>query len=164
MAERPLAIVDIDGVVADVRHRLHHVERRPKNWDAFFDAVGDDPVHPEGVALVKVLEEDHDVVFLTGRPRRIERTTQRWLRDNGMGAHRLVMRRGGDRRPAAVAKVELLRELAEGREVAIVVDDDALVVEALQRAGFAVLHADWETRRPAEDAALRDAQETDGRT
>ena len=27
--ERPLAIVDIDGVLADVRHRLVHVQRRP---------------------------------------------------------------------------------------------------------------------------------------
>ena len=38
MSERPLAIVDIDGVVADVRHRLVHVQSRPKDWDAFFDA------------------------------------------------------------------------------------------------------------------------------
>ena len=36
---RPLAIVDIDGVVADVRHRLHHLDRRPKNWSAFFAAA-----------------------------------------------------------------------------------------------------------------------------
>ena len=33
---RPLAIFDIDGVVADVRHRLHHLESRPKGWDEFF--------------------------------------------------------------------------------------------------------------------------------
>jgi hypothetical protein len=27
--QRPLAVVDIDGVLADVRHRLHHVKNRP---------------------------------------------------------------------------------------------------------------------------------------
>ena len=49
---RPLAIIDLDGVVADARHRLHHLETRPKDWDAFFAAAVDDDAHPEGVAIV----------------------------------------------------------------------------------------------------------------
>lgn len=35
-ARKPLAVFDIDGVLADVRHRLPHVQGRPKDWDAFF--------------------------------------------------------------------------------------------------------------------------------
>ena len=50
MDPRPLAVVDIDGVVADVRHRLHFIEGRPRQWDRFFAAAGDDPPQPEGVA------------------------------------------------------------------------------------------------------------------
>ena len=38
-SERPLAIVDLDGVVADVRHRLHHLEGRRKDWGRFFAAA-----------------------------------------------------------------------------------------------------------------------------
>jgi hypothetical protein len=41
--DRPLAVFDIDGVLADVRHRLHLVEGRPKDWDGFFAAAADDP-------------------------------------------------------------------------------------------------------------------------
>ena len=37
-----VAVVDIDGVVADVRHRLHHVADRPKDWRSFFAAAADD--------------------------------------------------------------------------------------------------------------------------
>jgi hypothetical protein len=48
---RPLAIFDIDGVLADVRHRVHHLEGRRKDWGAFFQAAPRDGLHPEGLAL-----------------------------------------------------------------------------------------------------------------
>src|SRR5262245_49979 len=43
LAPGPAVLVDIDGVVADAGHRLHLVERRPRDWDAFFAAAADDP-------------------------------------------------------------------------------------------------------------------------
>src|SRR5690606_16619180 len=122
------------GVVADVRHRLHHIERRPKDWDAFFAAAGDDPPHREGLELVAALVRDHEVVFLTGRPRRIEPAARRWLDEHGLGGHRLVMRPDGEWLPAARLKVRLLRELAQGRAVAVVVDDDPDVLAAMTAA------------------------------
>jgi phosphoglycolate phosphatase-like HAD superfamily hydrolase len=165
VTERPLAVFDIDGVVADVRHRLRYVERRPKDWDAFFDAAVDDPPHPEGVDLVREhVASGHDVVFLTGRPERCRRDTERWLGEQGIGGFPLHMRPARDRRPAAVVKVQLLARLAADREVAVVVDDDELVVEALRRAGWNVVHADWEVRAAAEQAALLEAQELEGRS
>ncbi|MBA3955457.1 MAG: hypothetical protein H0X58_02180 [Acidimicrobiia bacterium] len=48
-APRPLAVVDIDGVLADVGHRLHFLDRRPKDWKGFFAAARTDPPHPEGI-------------------------------------------------------------------------------------------------------------------
>ena len=51
MDARPLAVFDIDGVLADVSHRLPFVARRPKDWDAFFAAAVDDPPFAQGVAL-----------------------------------------------------------------------------------------------------------------
>lgn len=162
--DRPLAIVDIDGVVADVRHRLHHLERRPKNWKAFFaDAERDEP-HVEGVELVRLLAAEHEIIFLTGRPGNLKWATKKWLERHGMGGHRLVMRPGGDRRPAAMVKVELLAELGEGRQVEIVVDDDDAVIAAMRAAGYTTLHATWEQRAIDEQSALAEAQEHEGRT
>jgi dihydroorotase len=46
------------------------------------------------------------------------------------------MRPPGDGRPAAQQKVRLLRELAAGRRVAVVVDDDPAVLEAMAEAGM----------------------------
>ena len=162
--QRPLAIVDIDGVVADVRHRVHYVEQRPKDWKRFFAAAVDDDPHPEGLAVIDKLREDHDVVFLTGRPEHLRGDTVAWLARHDLAGHPLHMRPEGDRGPSARFKVRELRRLARGRTVAIVVDDDDLVIAAMREAGYTTLHADWETRDAAEQAALVEAQEVEGRT
>ena len=162
--DRPVAFVDLDGVLADVRHRLHHLTGGRKDWDAFFDAAPQDSLHPEGKAVVDRLRPDHEVVYLTGRPERCRADTERWLARHGLDGHDLVMRSGRDRRPAAVVKVETIARRFAGRQVAVVVDDDDRVVAAMRAAGHAVLHADWEQRLAEADAALDAAQEVEGRT
>ena len=164
MTERPLAIIDIDGVVADVRHRLHHVESRPKDWDAFYAAAADDPAHAEGLAVVTRLAADHEVVFVTGRPAWLRAVTQTWLDANGLGAHALHMRSSRDRAPGRIIKPAVVARLAEGRTVGVVVDDDADVLAAMGEQGWPTFHADWERRPAEEDAALHEAQEAEGRT
>lgn len=160
MTERPLAVFDIDGVLADVRHRLTHVESRPKNWDAFFAAAVDDPPLEQGVALCLESAKDCEVVYVTGRPERCRADTVGWFARHGLPEGRLSMRNERDRRPARVAKPELLRRLADGRVVAVVVDDDLQVCDAYEAAGWRVLRATWMTAAPA----LHEAQESDGRT
>ncbi|HEV2891223.1 MAG TPA: hypothetical protein VGX28_12680 [Frankiaceae bacterium] len=156
----PLAIVDIDGVVADVRHRLHHIESSPKNWGAFFARADRDPPLAEGVERVRALADTHEVVYLTGRPERLRRVTAAWLERHGIGGHELVMRRHGDFRPAKLAKAEELRRLADGRTVAVVLDDDPEVCEALRAEGWPVEQATWVPH----SRTLRAAQEREGRT
>jgi hypothetical protein len=158
--ERPYAAIDIDGVLADVRHRLHFVERRPKDWDAFFAAAPDDPLLEEGRAVVAQLEPEHDIVYLSGRPERCRRDTIAWLHRNALPEGRLVLRRPRDFRPASLTKVELLRRLGSEKPVAVLVDDDPQVCAAARAAGFTVLDATWMTR----PASLVEAQERDGRT
>ena len=157
---RPIAVIDLDGVVADVRHRLRHLESRPRDWDAFFAGIPDDPVLPEGRAVVEQLAPDHDLVYLTGRPERTRVATEAWLSRHQLPRGELIMRRNGDRRPAKVAKPSLLRKLADGRQVAVVVDDDPAVCDALTGQGWPVLVADWMTR----PESLQTAQEQLGGT
>ncbi|CAN5858171.1 hypothetical protein BH18ACT2_BH18ACT2_20030 [soil metagenome] len=166
---KPVAVVDLDGVVADVRHRLRHLEPRPgrrarKDWRAFFAAAGDDDVHPEGLAIVQKLAADHDVVFVTGRPSHVRNVTETWLDEHGLGRHELIMRPDGDHRPAPVVKVELLAAIAAERPIAVVVDDDRRVLEAVAAAGHPTFLADWERRPQSADAALHQAQDVEGRT
>jgi phosphatidate phosphatase APP1 len=157
---RPLAVIDIDGVVADVRHRLHLIESRPKRWDAFFAASAADPPLETGLALVRELAADHDVVWLTGRPERNRDLTERWLAAHGLPDGTLLMRRERDFRPAREAKRDQLRRLRRDREIAVVVDDDPAVVATLAEDGFPVRLADWLPH----SSTLRKAQEQEGRT
>ncbi len=160
MNRRPVAVFDLDGTLADTRHRLHHVESTPKDWTAFFRAADQDPPLEAGIALAQEWAERCDLAYVTGRPERCRRATRSWLADRGLPRGTLSMRSPRDFRPARVAKLELLRELAREREVAVVVDDDTQVCDAYRRAGFEVVHADW--MPPAE--VLHRAQEDTGRT
>jgi hypothetical protein len=153
-----LAVFDVDGVVADVRHRLHHLERR-HSWNAFFDAADRDTLLAEGANLVADLAREHDIVWLTGRPEWLRTVTSDWLAEHGLPAGELFLRPAGDYRPAARYKVSTLRHLAP-RGIAAVIDDDDEVVQAALRAGFPAVLADWVPR----GAALRRAQDRDGRT
>jgi hypothetical protein len=172
-----LVVLDIDGVLADVRHRLHHLARRPKDWDAFFAAATGDDVLEVGAQFAQQAATTHDVVYLTGRPERLRAPTEAWLRRHTLPAGRLLMRRDGDHRPSAVVKLQELRRLRRQSPVDLLVDDDPSVVEAARAAGFVVRHADWmpapERVRPGAQAnhdvlfgidLLHEGQQRDGRT
>ena len=131
-----IAVIDIDGVLADASHRERFVRTRPKDWAAFFDAVTDDAVIAEGRELVSNLSRDHEIVLLSGRPERTRPDTEEWLARQGIGYARLVLRPDRDHRPAPLFKSEALTALGGPEVVAVVVDDDETVVEALRVLGY----------------------------
>ncbi|WP_017240672.1 phosphatase domain-containing protein [Streptomyces sp. SS] len=157
---RPLAVFDLDNTLAATAHRQHYLERKPKDWDAFFAAAPDDPPLDEGIGLCREAAEECEVVYLTGRPERCRRATVEWLAEQGLPEGAVHMRRPRDFRPARVTKVEVLRRLAADRTVRMLVDDDTAVCDAAEEAGFRVVRARW--AEPSE--ALREAQEKEGRT
>ena len=164
--QRPTVVVfDIDGVLADVRHRLRFVERKPKDWDSFFGAMDGDGPLDAGIALAQDhAAEGHRIVYLTGRNEDYRSLTRDWLARHGLPDGRLVMRRSDDRRPARVFKPAALRRIARDVRVVSVVDDDAAVVAVLARDGWPVVHATWMTPDVEAQATLFDAQEVDGRS
>ena len=156
-----VAVFDIDGVLADVRHRLHHIESGRRDWDGFFASVSDDPALAEGCqAALQAVASGLTLIYLTGRPERCRPDTLQWLSEQGLPEGELIMRRDSDRRPARVLKVEALRRIASRAQVAYLVDDDAEVVAAAADAGFAARLADWVPRQEP----LTQAQETLGRS
>ncbi|MFE9450839.1 hypothetical protein [Streptomyces sp. NPDC006739] len=158
--KRPIAVFDIDNTLSDTAHRQRFLERRPRDWDAFFAAAPEDPPIAEGVALALRSARECEVVYLTGRPERCRRDTLDWLAAHGLPEGRVHMRGDADRRPARFTKLAILRRLARGREVRVLVVDDDLVCDDAERAGFTVVRARWADR----SAALEQAQETEGRT
>ncbi|MDW8811107.1 hypothetical protein P1P68_41460 [Streptomyces scabiei] len=158
--DRPLAVFDLDNTLADTAHRQRFLERKPRDWNAFFAAAPQDPPLAEGVALARESARECEVLYLTGRPERCRRDTVDWLAAHGLPEGRIRMRRDNDRRPARRTKLEILRDLARTREIRVLVDDDELVCADAERAGFRVVRARW----AANSAALQEAQEGEGRT
>jgi hypothetical protein len=154
-----VAVFDIDGVVADVRHRLHFLAGRHKNWNGFFAAAAADPPLAVGVALAHDLAERHELVWLTGRPDWLREVTQDWLGANGLPESPLHMRPVRDYRPARQYKLGVLRMLSPG-PIAAFIDDDDEVIEAALAAGYPASLADWVPRAQS----LRDAQDRLGRS
>jgi hypothetical protein len=157
---RPIAVVDIDGVLADVRHRLGYLDKRPKDWGGFFRAAPRDPPLTVGLETVRRLAEVCEVVYLSGRPEHCRRDTEAWFRRHQVPEGDLHLRPRNDFRPAREVKVEVLRRLSRRAPVSVLVDDDPQVLAAARDAGFDVLPATWMGDAPL----LHEAQEEEGRT
>jgi uncharacterized HAD superfamily protein len=132
----PIAIVDIDGTIADVNHRLHFVRGRGrKDWKRFFNAMHEDRPIPKVIDWVRALAKDHEIVLVTGRPEEYRDVTERWLRENDVPYARLLMRGLGDRRQDVVTKSELVSTLDRNR-IDLAIDDRPPVCEAYRAMGI----------------------------
>lgn len=161
----PLAVFDIDGVLADVRHRLWTLESRPKDWDLFFALASQDAVLTPGLQTVQAeLGRGHEIAYLSGRPEQCRRDTRDWLARHGFPSAPLHLRPAADRRPARMVKPELLRALEREHLIVAVYDDDADVIATLLDLGYPATHVTWMHASDSDQGALFDAQESEGRT
>ena len=155
-------IFDIDGTLADVGHRRHHVRGGNKDWIAFNAKMVDDPPHRD-VCLLAELLGDHPLVnqgaiklfLFSGRSEDNRAQTEKWLlihaRSYFQKAEALLMRAEGDTRADTIVKKEMLDSIqAQGHEVRFVVDDRPSVIAMWKANGITVLQHDdggWETER-----------------
>ena len=135
-------VVDVDGVLADNRHRLPFLDRRPKDWESFFRTAGADAPLAAGLRLLEVLDSDLTIVLLTGRPARLRDLTVDWLQRHGVCWDLLGMRPDADRSAAASLKRRAVDALAGlGWEIVLAIDDEPAVAEAYHRAGVPCFRA-----------------------
>ena len=165
-----LAVFDVDGVLADVAHRRHHVAGARRNWDAFFAAAGDDPPLGVGVALaLRTHAAGHQVIYLSGRPERLRRLTEQWLSRQGLPRGEVLLRPDADYSPAARIKLAGLRRLSRHDDIALYVDDDAWVVDAVRATtppivAGRILLADWQPGGARGRRTMTQLQQRFGRT
>ena len=121
----PAVVFDLDGVLSDAASRQHFLERGRRDWNAFFDACGDDPLIEEVARLIDLLDGRLRVVLLTGRPLRVQPQTLAWLRRYGLRWDLLVMRDYGDYAAAREFKRETVHDLrAAGFDLRLAFEDD----------------------------------------
>jgi hypothetical protein len=128
-------VFDVDGVLSDAVGRQHFIEHGRRDWDAFFEACGDDPVIGEVVRLLELLDPRLQVILLTGRPMRVQPQTLGWLERYGLRWDLLVMRSRGDYSQVTWFKRDTVDELrAFGFDLRLAFEDDP--------SNFAMFHAE----------------------
>jgi predicted kinase len=141
-------ICDIDGTLADCRHRLHHVLPGGKrDWDAFFSEMAEDKCISPVADLICAAHSHYRVVLCSGRPEKYRAVTVEWLDLHGIDYDALYMRPDDDTRADHIVKAQILRGIREdGYEPFIVIDDRQSVVDMWRDAGLVCLQA-----APAQD-------------
>lgn len=137
----PCVIFDIDGTLADISHRRHHVENRPKNWKAFNAAMHMDKPNEPIVRLAGMfVKQGVPIVACSGREEIYKAQTSIWLLENNVWHQGLYMRKEKDYRADDIVKSELLDQiLADGWQPWLVVDDRSRVVEMWRARGLTCL-------------------------
>jgi phosphoglycolate phosphatase-like HAD superfamily hydrolase len=121
----PAVVFDLDGVLSDAASRQHYLEGPSRDWDAFFEACGDDPLIEEVARLLGLLDPGLAIVLLTARPTRVQAQTLAWLHRYGLRWDLLVMRPDGDYSSAREFKRSSVRQLRKaGFDLVLSFEDD----------------------------------------
>lgn len=138
---RPAVIFDMDGTLANCRHRLHFV-RGPgkKNWQKFFEQGKDDPPKVEIIRLAVELSINNSILIASGRPEHLRKDTERWLKQQNVPYDAIFLRKDNDRRPDGTVKSEMLALMhAQGYSPWLAVDDRDSAVQAWRDLGITCL-------------------------
>ena len=138
-------IVDLDGTLANIEHRLYLIGQKNPDWRGFFEACTDDLPIIEVITIVEILARSDlcsrkNIFILSGREETVRALTERWLEKHLKCEYVLAMRGKGDRRPDHLVKKELALELdLKPENVLCVFDDRTSVVEMWRKEGFRCL-------------------------
>ena len=141
-----IIVFDLDGTLADCRHRRYHVENNPKNWKRFFDEMVMDPIVPSLAQLLYSLQNPSNrILICTGRPEAYRRVTEEWLHSFNVCHFKMYMRKDNDYRADNIIKKELLDAMtAEGHRPDLSIDDRESVVSMWRENGIPCLQYQFE--------------------
>lgn len=135
-------IFDIDGTLTNNAHRAHHLQKSPKDWNAYNAAMHMDEPVDVLVNLAKILRQHYAIVLCSGRMEQFREVTVAWMRKADVWYDGLFMRRTNDFRQDAIVKRELLYEIrATGFRPKFVIDDRKQVVDMWRAEGLICLQA-----------------------
>lgn len=135
-------IVDIDGTIADMRHRRHfiHGDKKP-DWLRFFSAmIHDEPIVPMRETIDCLYECLHAIILCTGRPEQYRQLTIDWLNKHKFRRTYLYMRENSDNRADFIIKRDLLTKMRkDGLDPVLAFEDKQECVDMWRANGIITL-------------------------
>jgi uncharacterized HAD superfamily protein len=124
-------IVDLDGTLCDVDHRVHHVQGKNKNWKEFNELMIHDELNHWCFELMEAMSSrGYKIIFVTGRGEAFRSPTEAWLKKHKVTYEHLYMRSLVDYREDSDVKEDIYFNMIEQKyRVLFVVDDRKSVVE-----------------------------------
>jgi predicted kinase len=142
-------VFDLDGTIADCRHRVHFVRDGGNDWDSFFaECVNDPPILTTIAALNAHYDAGHRVEIWSARSAVVERETIEWLIAQKIDPALLThMRAAGDMTPDVDLKRRWLLALHPDERPDIVFDDRQRVVDMWRSEDIVCFQvaANWES-------------------
>ena len=142
-AKKKIVICDIDGTIANIDHRVHHLKNKPVDWDAFYGDMDKDKPIETVLQLIGTLSNFYDIVFATCRSERERNETLRWLKryyKELTFAEDLILREADDPRSDTIVKLErVAAHNISPKEVFLVLEDRNKMVKAWRDAGYTCL-------------------------
>jgi uncharacterized HAD superfamily protein len=123
-------IVDLDGTLCDVEHRVHHVQSAKKNWKSFNELMVHDSLNDWCFELMEAMSaRGYKIIFVTGRGEQFRTPTENWLNKHNVNYEHLYMRGLLDQREDSDVKEDIYTtQIKENYQVLFVVDDRKSVV------------------------------------
>ena len=140
--EGDVVVCDIDGTIADIKHRLHYVKGEKKDWMGFFSEMDKDTVREEVYGHLQELEaQGKKIIFVTARPDDYKQVTEAWLRENVplKSPFMMFMRRKGDTRDDTIVKEQIYNTYLKDMNVTLVIDDRPKVIRMWEELGLEVM-------------------------
>lgn len=143
-------IVDIDGTLTNLSHRLKFIQgcSKEQDWKKFYEGMANDKPNHDIINIVKILAAKYAIILVTGRPEKYRPQTIKWLTKHKISAPFLIMRPNGDFRPDHEVKGEIYEKQLKGKSNIIAVFEDRLrVVDMWRSKGLRCFQVDeWEER------------------
>ena len=137
----PAIVFDMDGVLSDASRRQHYLDWPMHDWDAFFEACGDDELIDEVARLLDVLDPALGIVLLTARPLRVRPQTLAWLDRYELRWDLLIMREHGDYQASRQFKRRSVAELrGRGFDLQLAFEDDRRNVDMFHSEGVPCIY------------------------
>jgi len=153
-----IVVCDIDGTIADISTRIAYAGKQPSEWvrrwfpkrfqhwldllQSDKSLMSDRPI-PGMVRLLRCLDTQYTIVYLTGRSCEYRAVTKAWLEKNCFPEGHLIMRHISSFETAAELKERHMERIASGHSEVIIFDDDGdeTCAEMYRRNGWTHLKA-----------------------
>lgn len=144
MPMQEAVVVDLDGTVADNKHRTRYLPKGKLDWAILLDPdrIKDDAFVEECRPFLEGLgKRGIKLVFLSGRVAEQRNATERWLQSHGLEHDELILR-GPNQRFAkdAVFKRTRLVSLQRRFKIVLFIDNELAVVEMARELDLPAVH------------------------